>query len=153
MWQMMMHVDVVSKLLAGHVCCRTPSTQHHQHNIIITASSTHHHLHIVMKNIITTRSSPSTHHHLHNTIITTPSTLHITINTSSTQPHHHNTIYTSPSTRHNHHNTIYTFCVAGAPTHFAWQVRRGSPATIDNYGRWLLLRGRRSTSKPQCHFA
>ena len=44
----------------------TPSTQHHQHNLINTTSSTQHHLH-----------KTSTQHHLHSRIYTTPSTPHL----------------------------------------------------------------------------
>ena len=77
------------------------------------------------------------------------------------------TINTTPSTQHHQHNTINTqhhrstwstsvsFCVAGAALGapqacFAWQAQHfielsENPATSDDFGRRVVLRGRRST--------
>ena len=100
-----------------NIVCTTSSTQRHQHNVINT--------------------TPSTQHHLHNIINTTPSPNH----------HLHNTISTSSSTQH-HQRSCSTFRLVLRGRCSTWSTFievRGSPATIDYFGRRLALRGRRST--------
>ena len=152
-----------------NICNTTPSTlhhqkQHHQHNIINTPSKQHHQHYTTYTTSSKTPSStqhhqhdtikktPSTQHHQHtiinNTINTTPSRKHHqhnTINTpSSAQHHQHNTINTTPSTQHHQHN-ISLILRGRCSIRCSAREVRGSPATIEYFGRRLLLRGRCST--------
>ena len=157
---------------------KAPSTQHHQRISINTAPSTRHHLHNTINTTPSTQHLPqytiyttsskttSSTQHLHNIINTTPSTLH-----HQKQHHQHNIINTTPSSPQKSSDDW----VLWAPAAFAWQVQhsehlspiwlgrcstrstsrevRGSPATIEYYGRRLLLRGRcstRGTSREVC---
>ena len=150
-----------------HTMNTTPSTQHHQHINI-----NHHHQHITINHHhqhITINPSPSTQHHQHNTITTTPSTITITttpstitINTSpstitiNTSPSTITintspstiTINTTPSTQHHPHNPINTTPSTQPYLHSTWSTFievSGSPASSDDFGRRVVLRGRRGT--------
>ena len=103
-----------------HTINTTPSTQHHEHHTINTTSSTRHHQH----NAINTTPSPQ--HHQDNTINTTPST-------------QHDTIYTAWQVQHLEH--LSDISRGRSSTRSTSGEVRGSPATIEYYGRRLILRG------------
>ena len=125
----------------------TSSTQYRLHTIINTTPSTlHHQKQHHQHSIINT---PSTQHHQHYTIYST----------SWKQQHQHNIINMTPSRQHHlisrgrcsTWSTSVSFSVAGGIRRICREVR-GSPATIEYYGRRLLLedlslilRGRCST--------